>query len=299
MRLIQTKLNTPTNSMENLDQTEEPEAQKIVPEVPKPKIAYRTPSINMGTWSERPKIPVNVKDDPDYHKYQSKLIANNQSKPQNNTVQIKHEPVKINGQYINGNPISTQNNVVIRIGEPRPFVRKPLGTVNTRPHSIAFGNDLDISRVPIVRSVELKKPYRDFQNNTSITQIYNNDQHNEVIKEKPVLRANTFNNHKGQGPVVRGFRDGHVKSWGQTNSFATLPAKNFTSTVNQTVPFSQSNLRRTESHKESNNNAPAPPAMPKFNGLHRQRAIDLDPKEQLLQAIRDFGGKKGLKSLKA
>lgn len=383
MRLIQNKLNTPNNSTEELDISyQKPpeiknEVQKqIVEEKPVKTFTnqYTVPSINMGTWSERPKIPVNVKEDPDYKfgvrdTTNSKLIVNtiNNDIRSYNTIEIKNKSAanvnrtsstarlnaEINNKALNNSEtISGQNtgNVLIKIGASpplasKPVLRRPLGNVNVdgvhhqRPHSIAFGSDFDISRVPIVRSVEFKKPYKEFQNNniannnnnTSITQIYqhNNNFNRKVepsvppkpqVEIKPVFRVNSFMQNTSV-PVVRGFRNNtetNTPAWSQPHSFSTLPAKSYT--TNKTVPFSQSNLRRTESTKVESNNIkniqnnnlrnmennklknipPPPPTMPaSFKSAKQPQAhFGGDPKEQLLQAIRDFGGKKGLKAVK-
>src|SRR5699024_10162589 len=134
-----------------------------------------------------------VKEDPDY-KYSAKdntsrLLVNttNNDLKSYNSIEIinkssytngvsvkvgetnKNVNIKVNGfEPINQN----SGNVVIKIGgnnnNNKPVFRKPLGNVNNqRPHSVAFGNDLDTSRVPIVRSVEFKKPYKDYQNNNT------------------------------------------------------------------------------------------------------------------------------------
>ncbi|XP_008194098.1 cordon-bleu protein-like 1 isoform X2 [Tribolium castaneum] len=313
MRLIQTKLNTPNNSTEQLDHEKSSyqEQPEIKIEVQKPEEKqttvkqYRPPSINMGTWSERPKVPVNVKDDPDYKSNTSKLIVNtiNNDIKSHNSIEVRNKFNNGVSIKVNGVETQTPGNVVIKIGGPKPVFRKPLGNVNEnqRPHSIAFGGDFDISRVPIVRSVEFKKPYKDVQNNnTSVTQINNNNNYKlngwrQVVEEppkpppvesKPVFRVKSF--VQNSAPVVRGFRG--------PSSFSTLPGKtaplNFA--VNAPIPFSQKNLRRTES---SITKAPPPaPIMPKTvlggNGGG-------DPRGELLQAIRDFGGKKGLRAAKA
>ncbi|RZC36482.1 microtubule-associated protein futsch, partial [Asbolus verrucosus] len=390
MRQIQNKLNTPNNSTEQLDREEtsyqeqpeiKSEVQNRTEEKPTVKTyQYRVPSINMGTWSERPKIPVNVKEDPDYKfgvkdTNHSKLIVNtvNNDIRSHNSIEVRNKmapptsysngvnlrvgsdnnnrnvSIKVNGSE----PISGQNtgNVVIKIGglnqtSNKAVFRKPLGNVNEnnqRPHSIAFGSDFDISRVPIVRSVEFKKPYKDFQNNnTSVTQIYQSNNNNNFksntlnrnsynsttetpvnstetskkystetlpikphVEPKPVFRVNSYLQNVS-APVVRGFRninETNRMSWSQPHSFSTLPMKTATKdfSANKSVPFSQSNLRRTESTKIEKTVPPPAPIMPKVVNTSTVKTRDNcgDPKEQLLQAIRDFGGKKGLRAVKA
>lgn len=175
------------------------------------------PSISMSTWSERPKVPVNIKEDADYklsnHNVNSKLMVTttNNDIISNNTVEVRNNlnnnkvkdprgvSIKVNGtEAFNGNQYQSGGNVVIRIGtvngESRPktidnerFIshttavgyRKPFSAINNnqstqRPHSIAVNTDLDNSRVPVVRSFELKKTYKDL-GNTSVTQIYHQE----------------------------------------------------------------------------------------------------------------------------
>lgn len=218
--MIQDKLNTPTNSTEDLtrvslknNEVKEKPVQKPPPEekpvtvVNKPA-PYRPPSINLSTWSERPKTQVSLKEDTDYRiksstdTNNSKVIINTvTSISQNNhlnsygtnnnnsgtiTTQADNNvSIKVNGTE----PIVSQNagNLIIKIGTNvqtnETFFRKPLGNISvnevkSRPHSIAIDSTFDVSRVPIVRSVELKKPYKDSQMNKSVTQIYNSN--NEV-----------------------------------------------------------------------------------------------------------------------
>lgn len=205
MRMIQDKLNTPTNSMEALDsipsksiETKEKPVQKIqVEEKPVAVVnkatPYRPPSINLSTWSERPKTQVSLQDDTDYrtnnstNTNSSKVTINTgTSIPQNgyarnydgNSMRThdSNVSIKVNGSE----PIVSQKsgNVIIKIGTNETFFRRPLGNLHpnetkSRPHSIAIDSTLDVSRVPIVRSVELKKPFKDV--NKSVTQINSNN----------------------------------------------------------------------------------------------------------------------------
>lgn len=402
IRIIQNKLNTPRASMENLDQNIEDEKSDEIPgkinnlqysknteETTAPEKIYNysgPPSINMATWSERPKRPVSIKEDEDYKLGQgtntmpSKIILNS-NKHKNNRVQIKNN-TKTNNSVVNftnfsrknesqnvsikvngSEPISSQQNgnVLIKIRGNDDLFRQPLGNINKnngqRPHSaVEFPSDFDISRVPIVKAVELKKNIKDAYNNTSVTQI--NSFNSDVLdannkfgtysstdnlsssnftmaksEPKPVFRTKSFFH-----PVVKGFRNSDTANNNQSKQswqpFATLPHKtnntdarmsNFE--TNQNVPFSKHNLRRTESSKvkefdkiEPNfvppkmfsklnaakqpikDNVPPPaPLMPKFErkSSPKQFQPQVDPRDELLKSIRDFGGKKGLRSRRA
>lgn len=334
MRKIQTKLNTPTNSAEELnDQEEKKQVPATEPKAP-PKIShYRPPSINLSTWSERPKTNISVQEDTDYKMKNapSKVIVNTET----NNVSIK-----VNSSE----PIVSQpsGNVIIKIGgdsSAECIYRKPLGTEQKpRPHSVAVTDqNSEVSRVPIVRSVELKKPFKDCQMNKSITQIYGAD--NDSFYKPNFALGNNSNFYVGTetksvlrnyitpAPIVRGFRtDGgkdNRKSWG------TFKKDEETLTTNKNVPFSQSSLKRTESNKTTtnvNNNLPfgnivlrnaqssivknnyrnsappEPPQMPKTANRAerptRHTESFSDPRDELLSAIRNFGGKKGLKAVK-
>ncbi|XP_044752453.1 uncharacterized protein LOC123312209 isoform X4 [Coccinella septempunctata] len=396
MKKIQNKLNTPTTSMETLSKavSEKIEAKPKAAEVqepPKRKYQYTgPPSINMGTWSERPKVPVSVKEDADY-----KLGQGTNNRYLNTTVQNGSRIIDVKEQKFVGEIASKQAetqtvtitcngsserkdfNVLIKIEDQnRRFQDQKVDSMyktsyslnrnSQRPHSVAFPSDFDISRVPVVRSVELKKTFRDIPGNTSVIQLNqsNDNYHPNSFSEryttnttskdvsKPVMRAKSFL----QGaPVVRGFRtldnntistnNTEVKvensnrySWQPTTSM-TLPSapKKDTFTTNQNVPFSRFNLRRTESknsrdddwgvqdrtqtlpsfskphfepHQNGNlvntNSKPEipkpPPQMPKTiqkKITQRQFVPVLDPRDELLKSIRDFGGKKGLRSRKA
>lgn len=427
MRLIQNKLNTPTSSMENIAGQYKNDSTKLVADVivkseifdkekssSAPEKQYKycgPPSVNMSTWSERPKMPVAVKEDADYklgnNNMSSKLIVNttNNSIISSNVIEVRNktknsatidlngsEQKQTNGINIKVNSSDTLNNnparnVVIKIGSEQPKVldnqrfishttavgyRKPFNTIsgNQRPHSIALDSDFDISRVPVVRSVELKKRFNDI-NNTSVTEInkYKQStkepvselmnkfstmnrstetlsnktylsQSSEDKESKPVFRANSM--RPQIVPVVRGFNSMNMQdnkisnrlSWTTSNTYNTLPAKGKEKddfSTNKHVPFSQSNLRRTESSKIVDKNIynkekedrcgilvidtnsyhslpacdqefkspPAPPSMAKLKPVRRIPEPVTDPRDQLMSAIRNFGGKKGLKSVKS
>lgn len=418
-----------------------PPKEEVPKTVPEKIYKYRgPPTISVSTWSERPKVPVNIKEDSDYklsnHNVNSKLIVNttNNDITSNNSVEVvrnnfsKNNTKNINNQgkdsrSVNIKVNSTEpikdkqyhsgSNVVIKIGssngDSRPknvdnqrFVshttaagyRKPFSTISNnqtsqRPHSIAFdSSDVDISRLPIVRSFELKKPFKDLVN-TSVTQIYHEDdrikastlgrtdgnadlsryasmQNNyrepeetsELAKkfatinnrhssynstngqdlkdQKPVYRVNSFK-PLGNAPVVRGFKQSNEvstttklnnnrNSWNGTNVYSTLPSKTKTfepvKINNQVPPISQTHLKnQNDSNKTLNKNivnqevsngfnslpsvqkievkAPPPPLMPKNSVARKPMEPVVDQRDQLLSAIRNFGGKKGLKAVKA
>ncbi|XP_076254930.1 uncharacterized protein LOC143192952 isoform X6 [Rhynchophorus ferrugineus] len=444
MKLIQNKLSTPTASIENISQREKPDlpkkpavqleikreisreqtiseshSPKEEPTSPQPvkKYYYRgPPAVNMTTWSERPKIPVAVKEDEDYKlgnvNVSSKLIVNttNNNVSSNNSVEIKTNGVdrisgdRFSNNNMNGTEQITQKsgNVVIKISGvnnnnnysnkydnrmnvERSYHRKTFTDIKTndhysrsnqRPHSIAFESGVDISRVPVITSVELKKSYKDiYNNNTTITHISGNDNFNhsyqnnnkygdtyrdkfrstenlrniESESQRNVVRVKSFKppEHQPLSPTVRGFRTNSTSeankrfSWNPPASYSTLPHKPKQEKeyyTNQNVPFSQSNLRRTESSKmikDAQNNeiensssvrlmkpstvyhrskpdivpatpvAPPPPQMPKV-ALKKVSSMELrgqnsptDARDMLLESIRNFGGKKGLRAVKA
>ncbi|GJQ69921.1 putative actin filament network formation [Trypoxylus dichotomus] len=352
---------------------------------------WTPPSINLGTWSQRPKTQVMVKEDKDY-KFSTKVntlstvdVDSKKASALNSTSSFntyKPNAVSINSTSTNSSnnsqtsngvsikvntneQISTQaaGNVVIKIGgsdtnkeldssssrfinhfTPEGY-RKPFGNVNkidrARPHSIAFDNQFDISRVPVVRSVELKKPFKDLQNNKSITQIYSNSikindeepkslnysnsynydsdlrtenkqsktySSNESIN-KPVFRNNSFT------PIVKGFRtDGNPpvtrKVWSMYGTLPTKPENQNEFNTNRNVPFSQMNLRRTESNKvlalkefddvnEKSVVPPPPPQLSKECSFNTQKPVEVGhARAELLNAIRNFGGKTGLRASK-
>nr|XP_023013807.1 uncharacterized protein LOC111503677 [Leptinotarsa decemlineata] len=384
---------TPEETTKNLTETTEilkgtpQKPPETIEKPPEKTYKYRgPPTINMGTWSERPKVPVSVKEDADYTlgNVSSKLIVNttNNNITSNNSIEIKSNnptndtnasdnsvSIKVNGTE----PIK-QGNVVIKIGDlnsqgpkaidSRRFIshttatgyRKPFSTSgkNQRPHSVAFDSDFDISRVPVVRSVELKKPFKDL-GNTSVTQLNRDEsvsglrnkfssmyrssenlssktylnQANNTEETKPASRVISFK--PTPAPVVRGFKTNNETnwanrlSWNVPNSFNTLPSKprdRESFATNTQVGFSQNNLRKTvDSNKifERESNAlngrlennfsadiiKAPPPPPQMQKVVLKKSVVkpvepvMDQRDQLLSAIRNFGGKKGLKAAKA
>ncbi|XP_031345666.1 uncharacterized protein LOC116172580 isoform X5 [Photinus pyralis] len=385
MRMIQTKLGNSTEHIfeKEVQSTPPPLIEEDKPDSTLTTKTYRyqgPPSINLSTWSERPKTKVSLKEDKDYR-------SNDTFSPEkSNNVSIK-----VNG--VETIKSTTPGNVIIKIGESESksntfssrFLnhyagvgyRKPLSNVNKignigRPHSIAMDLDIDISRVPVVRSVELKKPLKEV-NNKSVTQINSNElvnnirnkfvempepankvcsTNNESCNEadslpKPVNRINSFAQSR-YGPTVVGFRSVdndnesvRRRSWNLSN---TLPSKisadhsTKTYTTNTNVPFSQVTLKRVESNKVSSGNdadttdsrlngkttlyntyssgniyslesevantniPPPPPTIPKITNTKRKSVKTFepvtDPRDDLLNSIRSFGGIKGLKHVK-
>ncbi|KAK4879922.1 hypothetical protein RN001_008068 [Aquatica leii] len=210
MRMIQTKLNTPSNSTEQLLKEEKPienlnileEKEPICNETNNDNRSVKTykyqgpPAINLSTWSERPKTKVSLKEDTDYRS--NKIKINGVAWVNRNESDANNVSIKVNG--VEHMKSQESGNLVIKVGETQSNYtsltrfsnntstvnfRKPLSNINkidtgTRPHSIAFSNDFDISRVPIVRAVELKKPFKDNVqiNQKSITSI--NSSNNEL-----------------------------------------------------------------------------------------------------------------------
>lgn len=438
MKLIQNKLSTPTGSIENINERGEPPSQQqFVPQKPLPKLEVKRedppeaintpkatspepvkkyyyrgpPAVNMSTWSERPKVPVAVKEDEDYklgnnnNKISSKLIVNttNHNITNNNSIEVRsngHGRISTNevSVNVNGTEQITQKsgNVVIKIGGGPSYIknnldsqqrfmgptgyRKPFSNINRndkppqRPHSIALPSDFDISRVPVVRSVEFKKPYKDLHtSNTSITHLnqdnddfrsLNNYSFAEKFRStenlrsiekqeselgKRVFRVGSFKPVENMGaPTVRGFKSNNNNneinnrlSWNPSSTYNTLPAKPKVDRdfgPNQHVPFSQSTLRRTLSSKlyvadqkpdavkpvlptenPSYSSLPpnvtknklqpvsVPPPPPPLIALRKVVAQETsqssssptDTRDLLLESIRNFGGKKGLKAVKA
>lgn len=308
MRRIQTKLNTPTNSVEDLHtkpqktvkkapiqkpQTTEPPqtAQPLIPKQP-----YRPPSINLSTWSERPKTQVSLKEDTDYRiKNASEPPRNLTNYPNNNDIvnvrthtETNNVSIKING----ADPIIPQptGNVIIKIGTSAQTTettfRKPLG--KSRPHSIAFDSNFDVSRVPIVRSVELKKNLvKDPQINKSVTQIYNTSNGDANLRETKFYNQfsdyrnvpDKFSDSRRSTEALNGFKPGVNKTAnfsipGETkpvvrvNSFAINAAPTVrgfrTSESNDlnayrkswTTPSKPNNESKTETTPSANHNVP-------------------------------------------
>lgn len=207
------------------------------------------PSINLGTWSDRPKSQISLKEDQDYKisnisamkaKFSSQTSLNTEPAKPRQEHNVASVNIRVNGESkdqvdsgkinikVNSEPSKiinqTPGNVIIKIGnaneetKPEPknlysrFLnqttavgyRKPLGNINgmdkPRPRSIAYDSSCpDISRVPVVRAVELKKTFKEVQNK-SITQItsadlvQNGDGRFHIPELKQDVRSNTLGN---------------------------------------------------------------------------------------------------------
>lgn len=325
MKQIRTKLHSPEGSSEDLKTTIQkpepvspPDLSPIEPKPPSPqavrKYYYRgPPAVNMTTWSERPKVPVAVKEDEDYK------LGNVNNQKTEITQHSGNVVIKI-GAAATSTPISSPVTTTVtsstKLLAPAGY-RRPLSNINGAPQRPAFLN-FDSNRAPVVRGVEFKKPFRDFQmhNNTSVVHLNSED---VTLRPKNGASREVVNKRA---------------SW--AGSYSTLPTKpkmepHQAYEPNQKVPFSQSTLRRTESSKlyaadqnsnvlsEKNNNntitkvrqqcldnttPPPPPQMPKITFKkvvqleNRQSNGSEDPRDQLMESIRSFGGKKGLKIVK-
>ncbi|CAH1980224.1 unnamed protein product [Acanthoscelides obtectus] len=265
MRLIQNKLTTSTTSLERMED-EKPNridrsntfndrhklnsdlsSKEIVPTNNPIRYRYQMqPSVNMGTWAERPKVTINAKLSEDH-------------------------------------------------------------TLKQRPHSVAFPQDYDPSRVPVVRSVELKKhfkagdvnlnpkePVLDLGSNDSAPNI--NRVYNRSDKEPPnfVSRVNFF---RTAGPTVRGFKN-------SSNTLDLKDRKVYSSNRNSfefnTQTGNRYNTYLNGVHRNGNSpevkSPPVPPVMPKEINNRVQKPVHLDTRSQLLEEIRNFGGKKGFRT---
>lgn len=242
MRRIQTKLNTPTNSVEDLRTKPQKTVEKAPVQKPPtaeppqttqpsiPKQPYRPPSINLGTWSERPKTQISLKEDTDYRIKNanepprnsfssSNFVGNNNDIVRVRThTETNNVSIKVNG----ADPIIPQptGNVIIKIGtHAQTTFRKPFEQ-KSRPHSIALDSNFDVSRVPIVRSVELKKNLvKDPQINKSVTQIYNTTNGNYANDAN--LRESKFYNHFSDYKNVPDKFSDHRRSTEALNGFKT------------------------------------------------------------------------------
>ena len=379
MRMIQSKLSNSKEQLENSKTTEEisscsqkETASQVTSQTfiennseahTQPKKRWSPPSINMGTWSQRQKTPVALKEDDDYK------INTTNVKPMYNTPDYS----KVNGTGVvsirvnSSEPIVTKpaGNVIIKIGgghaerstmpepisnmTPDNIYRRPMGGVNklgrsSRPHSIAIDPTFDNSRVPVVRSVELKKPFKDLQNK-NVARIYTEDSsrlntvnvgHLEHTSKTDAKNSFRYISNENLGkPMIRNLVQNPTVvtfkpvTFPKPNveakvSYDTLPkiVHHRNVNVNSNVPFSQNNLRRTESSKrlteivdESNIfgkvvsrststlkvtpavEIPVPPSPPILKMYPSKTHTSLDePREELLNAIRNFGGRNGLKS---
>lgn len=154
------------------------------------------PSVNIRVNSS------NSKDQVDSGKINIKINSEEANKPipqQSGNVVIKIGSSKNgDGEKVQKNSLYTRFlNQTTAVG-----YRKPLGNINgvdkPRPHSIAFDASCpDLSRVPIVRAVELKKPFKEppGNNNKSITQILH-DTSFEAPRQNGLNGAEAEDNHQ-------------------------------------------------------------------------------------------------------
>ncbi|VEN60827.1 unnamed protein product [Callosobruchus maculatus] len=275
MRLIQNKLTTSTSSLEKIE-AQKPSridrsntfterhmlnsdsSTKENGTLTNPvRYSYQTqPSLKMGTWTDRPKVTINSRPTEDYK-------------------------------------------------------------VKPRPHSMAFSQDYDTSRVPVVRSVELKKhfkasnplhaegeasinlkePVLDLGSNDSGLNV--NRMYNRSDKEPTnfVSRVNIF---RTPAPIVRGFKN-------NSNTFEFKERKVFPSNRNS-LPIADSKVQTGNRYNTYLNGVhrngdipeikspPPPPSMPKDIPRVQKPVQYVDTREQLLEEIRNFGGKKGFRT---
>ncbi|XP_050535469.1 uncharacterized protein LOC126902353 isoform X2 [Daktulosphaira vitifoliae] len=216
-----------------VNQEEEPYKPKLI------KYSYAgPPKINLSTWNERPKRQVSIKVDRDYvigglrQKFQK--TENNQDLPKVSTTLIKEADKK--------------PNVVLS------------STSDPSDSSI-------VSRVPVVKSVELKKPYAEQLHITPALVL------SEVIRAQAKL-SNGYcgngidytTNQKSNAPIVT--KDTKFTTFGELKS-----SKNFVrSTLKKPQPLLKNSLISNTSK---------------------------DSRQNLLDAIRTFGGRDNLRKIRA
>lgn len=270
----------------------------IIPE--KKVFRYSPPSINLSTWSERPKSQVALKSDSDYTIGDANKPRVELNQFQQRALQKPEERSDTNGGYYRFQNIK----------------RMP------RPHSIAFESYQDLSHVPIVRSVELKKPIREepeamgtqtlnrntkpfYKSTEQINQsqtLDRNNEYNSVLRNiqrfsandtgVKVSRGNSFGFNSGRNslnlnPVVKGFR----------SSEDTNPVKGFKSSED-TCRVTVNGVSQTFGKSEVAA-APPPPMPPpvllkpvsnkRVTKVNKVNKVVEDPRDELLDAIRSFG----------
>nr|CAI5849619.1 unnamed protein product [Callosobruchus analis] len=269
MRLIQNKLTTSTSSLEKIDAQKPSRIDRsntfterhMLNSDPSTKEngtsgSQMRYSYQMGTWTDRPKVTINATPTEDY-------------------------------------------------------------TVKQRPHSMAFPQDYDTSRVPVVRSVELKKhfkannplhvegeasinakePVLDLGSNDNGLNV--NRMYNRTDKEPTnfVSRVNIF---RTPAPIVRGFKNNSntfelKERKGFPSNRISLPNADFKIQAGNRYNTYLNGVHRSGGVPEIKS-PPPPPAMP-IDNLRVQKPVKhVNTREQLLEEIRNFGGKKGFRT---
>lgn len=234
-------------------------------------VNIKVTSIDSRDQVDSGKINIKINSHDDFVKTISQPSGNVVIKIGSNTnsseVKNGEEKIRVN------NPYTRFLNQTTAVG-----YRKPLGNINgvdkPRPHSIAFDASCpDLSRVPIVTAVELKKTYKESTNNNkSITQIlhdppvhqngtsdnYSTQDQNNISP----MKSNTLGNQNRHSSVylssenTKGLNIAPLRNVSRGNSFA---ARNFNSgpvikgfresdiqNYQTQTPFSQSTLKRTD-----------------------------------------------------
>lgn len=312
--MIQTKLKTPTSSNDNLLEDEKIQSQPLPAQPPSlvPIVhTYQGPaSINFSTWSERPKAQVSLMEDNDYKfKRDTTTTSKTPNKPLKADEKKEAESVVIKPH----NTTLTAPRIFTAVGYRRPFSGVSKIDKAPRPHSIALDGGFESNRLPVVRSVELKKPFADMPVNVPARQTPKIDKYadtysSEAIKEIDRLKPCTCSSN-GKQNVIRAssFTDRHlpgtppalpVENVARSRKSWSVP-KNSPISI---VPFSRSNLKPVRPNNVRSFNAfvapPPPPPIKLSQSQAVSRPPNADPRDELLSSIRNFGGKKGLKSLK-
>lgn len=133
------------------------------------------PAINLSTWNERPKRQVSIKNDRDYI---SGFGKKNPSQEENPMETISQEKVLVK------NSVSTV--------QKSSLVKRESFKLDSRSKSTT-----DLSRIPIVRSVELKKPFvlTNIDNNyNKSAQVFESVNKNTMLKSE-IIKFDDFNNN--------------------------------------------------------------------------------------------------------
>lgn len=206
------------------------------------------PKISLSTWNERPKRQVSIKTDRDY------VIGIRQRLQQKS---------------------ADAQQVVVETKPPPPPA--PPGENTNGP----------VSRVPIVKSVELKKPYAEqllqtTSNNGPVLAL------SEAIKAQAKL-SNGYGGYRGGGTTVLSCNDDNVDGGGDTVRRSENKTSRPPAATTATAAAADHVDRRPYTFGKLMTRARKPREI---------SANVMDPRENLLESIRSFGGRDNLRKIR-
>ncbi|XP_031789631.1 uncharacterized protein LOC100123943 isoform X3 [Nasonia vitripennis] len=303
------------------------------PQEPSKRYTYGgPPAVSLGSWSERPCVNVQIKTDTDY-KFGGKNNPNHSTSGAKTVVNLNgggsHTVEEKSERMQKENGVTSQESKEPMVVHTKPVVaerddesRVDTTSVNFRELTKAFGQDVRLRPKPPVRNphnrlseyLERPKPeviaskQNGFAEPHVTTTTFNHNLRNTNGPVPPVKRYTSVVGITNNNNTVNNNNVNHIGANNNNNKVHHANgASNFRFT-NGSAPKPTVTTAATKGliQKEKEYTVPKPPTMPIITGVTLKSVnarpkssppmVQADPRDQLLESIRNFGGRQKLRS---